>query len=96
MPGLAIQELMGVNKHSPTAWLGMTEEGQRVWIEFDHGVLTVRVASQGDPRTGLVVLSQQIWDRNQRQLSDSGMVQYLERVAGYRFAAMDGRRIVGP
>lgn len=65
---LIVKEVKRVCLVAPSAWECVTEKGQRVYIRYRHGELTVRI---GDSPNEVFVFERQLTDEDDSYLSFS-------------------------
>ncbi len=84
MTNLEIESIKGVRKAFPKMYLGTAVGGYRVCIAYDNHLLEMRVAKQGDPRRGILILSRRVPDAAQHDIADVRLIEEVER-GGHSF-----------
>lgn len=91
MINLEIETIQGVREAFPKTYRGTAVGGYKFVITYDNYRLEMRIARQGDPRTGSIILSRHVPDAAQHDIADVRMVEEIER-AGCSF--LNRRRII--
>ena len=84
MTNLEIESIKGIRKAFPKMYLGTAVGGYKVCIAYDNYLLEMRVAKQGDPRRGILIMSHHVHDATQHDIADERMVEEIER-GGHSF-----------
>ena len=79
MTNIEIEKLSGVKKGPPKMYLGTASDGYKVCVTYDNHLLEVRIAKQGDPRSGFIIISKQVPAAPPHDISDERMLEVLER-----------------
>ncbi len=79
MINIEIESLRGVKKALPKMYLGSTTDGFKVCVTYDNHLLEVRIAKQGDPRSGFIIISKRVPAASPHDIADARMIEELER-----------------
>ncbi len=79
MINIEIENLRGVEKALPKMYLGSTTDGFKVCVTYSNHLLEVRIAKEGDPRSGFIIISKRVSAAPPHDIADVRMLEVLER-----------------
>ena len=79
MINIEIEKLSGVKKTLPKMYLGTVSDGYKVCVTYSNHLLEVRIAREGDPRSGFIIISKRVPAAPPHDISDQRMIEELER-----------------
>ena len=79
MTNIEIEKLSGVKKALPKTYLGTAVGGYQVCVTYDNNLLEMRIAKEGDPRSGFILVSKRVLSAPPHDIADERMVEELER-----------------